>query len=111
GVAEWAPSEAVIVCDPALSSVAENVPWPLVKVESDGKTTPADWSVLLKCSVPAPIGSGLPQGSFAVTVKGNATPAVGVAAVATARLLAASLSGTESAVTMQRRAAAAGVTG
>src|SRR5438132_1225656 len=47
-VAEWAPSVAVIVCDPALSSVAENVPCPLVKVESGGNTTPPDWSVLLK---------------------------------------------------------------
>ena len=45
-------SVAVIVWAPALMSVAENVRWPFVKVESAGSTTPEDVSLLVKCTVP-----------------------------------------------------------
>ena len=44
-------SVAVIVWPPAVFSVAEKVPVPLVKVESAGKV--AAPSVLVKCIVPA----------------------------------------------------------
>ena len=47
-----AASDAVNVCAPALISVAEKLPWPLVSVESAGSTTAADTSLLLKCTVP-----------------------------------------------------------
>ena len=43
-----AASEAVSVCDPDRTSVTENVPWPLLRVESGGSLTPADESLLLK---------------------------------------------------------------
>ena len=43
-----AASETVSVCGPVRTSVAENVPWPLVRVESAGSTTPAEVSLLLK---------------------------------------------------------------
>jgi hypothetical protein len=48
----FAVSVLVMVCDPARANVAENVPWPPVSWESGGKTTPADVSVLVKCTVP-----------------------------------------------------------
>ena len=43
-----AASDAVSVWGPALINVAENVPWPLVRVESGGRTTPDEVSLLLK---------------------------------------------------------------
>ena len=46
-------SRPVIVCAPALMSVAESVRWPFVSVESAGSTTPAEVSLLVKCTVPA----------------------------------------------------------
>ena len=46
------PSEAVNVWEPARVNVAANVPWPLVKVESGGSTTPLDVSLEVKCTVP-----------------------------------------------------------
>ena len=48
-----AMSVAVIVCAPALMSVAENVPVPLASVELAGSTTPTEASVVVKCTVPA----------------------------------------------------------
>src|SRR5207248_11187287 len=45
-------SDAVSVCAPALMSVAAKLRWPLVKVEFAGSTTPAELSLLLKCTVP-----------------------------------------------------------
>ena len=48
-----AASDAVSVCAPALISVAEKVPWPLVSVESGGRFTAALVSLLLKWTVPA----------------------------------------------------------
>ena len=45
-------SDAVSVCGPALIRVAEKLPWPLVSLESGGRTTPAEVSLLLKCTVP-----------------------------------------------------------
>ena len=50
---ELAASDAVRVCGPDVISVAEKLPWPLLRVESGGSTTPAALSLLLKCSVPA----------------------------------------------------------
>ena len=47
-----AASEAVRLWDPALTSVAEKVPCPLVSVESGGSTTPVERSLLLKWTVP-----------------------------------------------------------
>ena len=44
-------SVPVIVCEPALMSVAEKAPWPFVSVESAGRTTPAELSLLVKCTV------------------------------------------------------------
>jgi len=41
-------SAAVIVCEPAVVSVAENVPWPFANVESAGRATPAAVSLLVK---------------------------------------------------------------
>ena len=49
---EFAASAAVSVCDPAVMSLAEKVPWPLASVESGGSATPAAVSLLLKCTVP-----------------------------------------------------------
>jgi len=46
-------SVPVIVGDPALTKVAENVPWPLLSEESGGSTTPAAVSLLVKCTLPA----------------------------------------------------------
>jgi hypothetical protein len=43
-------SVAVIVCDPAVFSVAENVSTPFVSVELAGNTAAA--SLLVKCTVP-----------------------------------------------------------
>ena len=43
-----AASDALSVCAPALISVAENVPSPLVRVASRGRTTPDEVSLLLK---------------------------------------------------------------
>src|SRR2546428_213721 len=45
-------SDAVSVCGPALISVAEYVPRPLVSVELGGSTTPDEVSLLPKCTVP-----------------------------------------------------------
>ena len=52
-VESWlAASDTVRVCGPLRIRVAEKVPWPLVKVESTGSTTPAEVSLLLKWTVP-----------------------------------------------------------
>ena len=48
-----AVSVPVIVCDPAVVSVAETLPWPLVKVESGGREAEVERSVLVKCTFPA----------------------------------------------------------
>jgi hypothetical protein len=69
-------SVAVMVWLGAVFSVAENVPTPLVKVESAGNT--AKPSPLVKCTVPAYAGVVLLKRSTAVTVKLNAAPAVAV---------------------------------
>ena len=45
-------SVAVTVCAPALVSVAEKVPWPLVSVESAGSATPEEVSLLVKWTRP-----------------------------------------------------------
>ena len=45
-------SETVTVCGPALVSVTEKLPCPLVRVESGGSTTPFEVSLPLKCTVP-----------------------------------------------------------
>ena len=47
-----AVSVTVIVWAPARSRVAEKVPSPLTRVESGGRTTPAERSVVWKCTVP-----------------------------------------------------------
>ena len=47
-----AVSETVSVCGPVWISVTEKVPWPLVSVESGGRTTPAEVSLVLKWTVP-----------------------------------------------------------
>ena len=54
-VAENVPavSDAVSVWLPAFTSVAVKLPLPPVSVVSGGRTTPADVSLLLKCTVPA----------------------------------------------------------
>ena len=80
-----AVSVAVMVCAPATKSVAENVPWPFVRVAFAGNTVPVDVSVLVKCTVPAYPVSVLPAESCAVTVNEKAAPAVGVAVVARTR--------------------------
>ena len=43
-----AASVAVIICGPAVPSVAENVPTPAVSAESAGRPTPDDVSLLVK---------------------------------------------------------------
>ena len=50
---EFAESEAVRLCDPALIRVAEKVRWPLVSMELGGRTTPDEVSLLVKWTVPA----------------------------------------------------------
>ena len=80
-----AASEAVSVSGPALASVTEKVPWPLVSVESGGSTTPAVVSVLLKWTVPLYELTGLPGPSSAVTVTVNAWPAVALAGAVSLR--------------------------
>ena len=45
-------SAAVRLCGPALISVAEKVPCPLVNVESGGRITPDETSLLLKWTLP-----------------------------------------------------------
>src|SRR4026209_1385490 len=79
GVVAWA---AVVLCVPALISVAANVERPSVSVAFDGRTTPGALSVVVKCSVPAYAVSVLPNWSCAVAVKGKLTPAIGAAVVA-----------------------------
>ena len=50
-VAEVVVSVAAMVCEPAVFSIAEKVPTPLVSVASAGSAAAA--SVLVKCTVPA----------------------------------------------------------
>ena len=45
-------SVALMVWTPAVSSVAEKVPWPFVSVESAG-SMPGEGSLVVKCTVPA----------------------------------------------------------
>src|SRR5439155_7955023 len=82
-----AASDAVSVCDPAPISVAEKVPWPLVRLESGGSTTPIEVSLLLKCTVPLYEVTGLPWASSAVTLTETAWPAVALAGAVTFRSL------------------------
>ena len=49
----FAASDAVSVCGPVWINLAENVPWPPVRVVSGGSTTPDELSLVLKCRVPA----------------------------------------------------------
>ena len=49
----FAVSVAEIVCEPALTSVTEKLPVPLVSVASAGRTTPCAASLLVKWTVPA----------------------------------------------------------
>jgi hypothetical protein len=69
-------SVEVMVWFPAVFSVAENVPTPLVNVESAGNV--AAPSLVVKCTVPAYAGVVLLLRSTAVTVKVKAVPAVAV---------------------------------
>ena len=52
-MAPFPTSVAVMVCDPAVASVAEKVAWPLTRVEFGGRATPGARSLLVKCTVPA----------------------------------------------------------
>jgi hypothetical protein len=80
-------SVAVIVWLPAVFSVAESVPVPLVKVELEGKTA---WpSVLVKCTDPLYAVAVLFRLSRAVTVKLKAVPAVAAPGADTAKCVAA----------------------
>jgi hypothetical protein len=76
-------SVAVIVCLPAVFSVAENVPAPLLSVVAAGKT--ADPSLLVNCTVPSYPATVLLFASSAVTVKLKAAPAVCGDAATTAK--------------------------
>jgi hypothetical protein len=79
-------SVAVIVWLPAVSSVALNVPTPLVSVEFAGNT--AAPSELVKCTIPLyPVAVAL-LASSAVTVNENATPAVADAGALTLKCVA-----------------------
>src|SRR2546428_11612874 len=71
-------SAAVIVCVPALTSVAENVPWPLVSVESGGSTAPVAVSLPVRRTGPAQPGATVPSGFLAVTATGEGWPALPV---------------------------------
>lgn len=73
-IEEVTVSVAVMVWFPAVFSVIENVPTPLVNVESAGNV--ATPSVLMKCTVPLYAGVVLLKRSTAVTVKLKAVPAV-----------------------------------
>ena len=73
-----AASVAVRVCGPALVSVTEKLPCPLVRVESGGSTAPVEVSLLLKCTVPLYEGTGFPWPSSAVTETLKGWPAVAV---------------------------------
>ena len=73
-----AVSVPVMVCEPARSSVALRLARPLVSAESAGNTTPAEVSLLRKCTFPAYPESVFPYGSRALTVKGKLDPAAAV---------------------------------
>ena len=66
-------SFAVIVCPPAVFSVAEKAAVPFVSGESAGRT--ALLSELVKCTVPEYVVAGLLAASSAVTPKVKAVPA------------------------------------
>src|SRR5256885_11174020 len=70
-VALSAPTAAVMVCAPALVSVAWKVPWPLLTLESGGSVAVA--SLLVKCARPL---APLPYASWSPTVTERAWPAV-----------------------------------
>src|SRR5713226_8729884 len=82
-----AMSVPVMVWDPDRSNVAENVPCPPVSVESGGRATPVDVSVVVKWTVPAYDRSVLPFFSSDPAATEKAFPAVVVEAglVASAR--------------------------
>jgi len=79
-------SVAVMVCRPAVVSVAEKVPVPDTRVVSAGSVGPG--SELVKCTIPEYPVVGLSAASRAVTVKENDEPAVAVAGVETRKCVA-----------------------
>src|SRR3974390_3348712 len=80
-------SVAVIVWLPAVFKVALKVPTPLVRVAFAGRT--AAPSLDVKCTVPVYPVAVLFEASSAVTVNGNAEPAVAVAGALTEKCVAA----------------------
>jgi len=79
-------SVALSVCVPAVTSEAENVPLPLVKLALAGSA--ARPSVLVKCTGSLKPVTGLLLAFRAVIVNGTGTPAVALAGVATEKCVA-----------------------
>ena len=75
-------SVAVIVCEPAVLSVALKVPTPLLSVELTGSVAAPSVEVNY-------LGTVLPNASSAVTVKLKALPAVALAGALSAKCVAA----------------------
>jgi hypothetical protein len=95
-------SVAVMVCVPAVFNVTENVPMPAVNVASAGSV--AAPSLLVKCTVPAYVASGVSEASTAVTVISNAVPAVAVPGAEIVKCVAAAaLAGDHTVVVKMKR--------
>jgi hypothetical protein len=88
-IVDIATSVAVIVCVPARTSVDVKVPCPCASVASLGSTTPAAVSLLVKWIVPAYCVSTLPNWSCALTLNEKLLPAVTLALLESASVVAA----------------------